>query len=122
MILRKITIMMFVLNASVTFLARAGSSTVYGIEMTTGFGNVASTVEKSAKNFEGGGLGIVDAVAGLTVAATEIITGLLGIVFAAPGMFENLGVPGFIVGFVFAPLYVAVAIDILALFRGDSGI
>jgi hypothetical protein len=122
MILRKVTIMMFTLNASITFLAAAGSGEVWGVEMESGIGSTANKVENAAQNVGSGPLGVVDAVAGLTIAALDIVTGLLDIIFAAPTMFANLGVPGFIVAFVFAPLYIVVALDMVALLRGDSGI
>lgn len=122
MILRKITIMMFVLNASVNFLAAAGSGEVWGVEMQTGVGETAQAVDQAARDIGSGPLGVVDAVAGLTIAAVNIAVSLLEMVFAAPTMFLNLGVPGYIVTFLFAPLYVVVAIDLLAIFRGDSGI
>jgi len=58
----------------------------------------------------------------MAIAAISLVVDLLAIAFAGPVLFSNLGVPDFIVTFLFAPLYLVVAIDIVAILRGDSGI
>jgi hypothetical protein len=114
--------MMMMANAAAAFLAAAGSGTVWGIETETGLASTAEAVDSSAQSIGSGPVGLVDAVAGVTIAAITALNEILSIAFAAPTLFTNLGVPGFITGFVFAPLYVMVAIDIIAILRGDSGI
>lgn len=122
MIVRKVTIMTMALNAAVTFLAAAGSEAVWGIEYETGIGDTVTSVTESAKTITSGPSGFFDAVTGMTLAALNLLVDLLQLPFAAPTMLLNMGVPQFIVVFVFAPLYVVVAIDIIAILRGDSGI
>lgn len=122
MIIRKITVMLVMLNAAAAFLIAAGSGSVYGIEMETGISSTVESVESAAESVGSGPVGLIDALGGATVAAVSGIDSLITMAFAAPTLFSNLGVPGFIVAFVFAPLYVVVALDMIAVLRGDSGI
>ena len=122
MIFRKITIIMFVTNAAVNFLNAAGLREVWGVQPQTGIGEEASRAQQAAESVGSGPLGLIDALGGATVAAIDAMTSLFAIIFAAPTLLANLGVPTFIVTFIFAPLYIVVAIDVIAILRGDSGI
>lgn len=122
MIVRKITIMMIALNASVAFIAAAGGDAVWGVEMATGIGDTVSEVQSAAESIGSGPVGLIEAVTGMGIAALTLIVDLVEIAFAGPILFQNLGVPEFVTAFVFAPLYIVVAIDMVAILRGDSGI
>ena len=122
MIIRKITIMMLALNAAVAFLGAAGAAEALGVQQETGLSDTVAQVQESAEEIGSGPVGLIEAVTGMAIAAITLVTDLLEIAFAAPVLFGNLGVPDFIVSFLFAPLYLVVAIDIVAILRGDSGI
>lgn len=122
MILRQITVMMLVANAAAAFLRNAGSGEVWGIEQETAIGGIVSDVNSAAESLGSGPVGLVDAIGGATVAAVSAVADILDVIFAFPLLAHSLGVPGFIVTFVAAPLYVVVAIDVIAILRGDSGI
>lgn len=122
MIVRKISLIMFALNASVSFLAAAGSEAVWGIKMETGIGDTIEAVNQATQSVGSGPVGLIEAAAGAVIAAMTLLSNILVIVFAAPTLFLNLGIPSFIVTFIFAPLYLVVGYDIIAIFRGDSGI
>jgi hypothetical protein len=122
MIIRKVTIMMLALNASIAFLGAAGAGTVWGIDMETGISDTVEQVQESAEEIGSGPVGLIEAVTGMGIAAISLVVNLVEIAFAGPRLFNNLGVPGFITTFVWSPLYLVVAIDIVAIFRGDSGI
>jgi hypothetical protein len=122
MIIRKVTIMMLALNAAVAFLGAAGAAEAYGIQQETGISDTVDQVQSSAETIGSGPVGLIEAVTGMAIAAISLVVDLLAIAFAGPVLFSNLGVPDFIVTFLFAPLYLVVAIDIVAILRGDSGI
>lgn len=122
MIIRRISIMLFAANAAAAFLAEAGSGRVWGIEQETGINYLAEDVEAAAQSIGSGPLGLIDALGGVAVAAISLVTDLTEIIFAAPILLNSLGTPSWIVTFVFAPLYIVVAFDIIAIMRGDSGI
>jgi len=122
MIIRKVTIAMVALNAAIAFLAAAGAASAWGVQMQTGIGDTVEQVNDAAEEIGSGPVGLIEAVSGLGIAAITLIVDLVEIAFAGPRLLENMGTPSFITGFVFAPLYVVVAIDIVAILRGDSGI
>lgn len=122
MIARKVTIITLALNGAVNFLAAAGSAEVWGISYELGVGETIESAQQAAQEVGSGPSGFFDAAVGMTIAAISLFADLLQIPFAAPTMLLNVGVPAFIVTFLFVPLYVVVAIDIIAILRGDSGI
>jgi hypothetical protein len=122
MIVRKVTIMTLALNAAVAFLASAGAADAWGVNMNTGLSDTVSQVQNSAQSISSGPVGLIEAATGMAVAAISLITDLLEIAFAAPTLLNNIGAPPFITAFFFAPLYIVVAIDMVAILRGDSGI
>jgi len=118
MIIRKVTIMMLVLHASLLFLAAAGAGEVYGVEMQSGVSQAIAAANDAAAEIGSGPVGIIEAVAGVTLAAVQLISSVAQIAFAGPQLFNNLGVPAFITTFFWAPLYVMVAIDFVSIMRG----
>lgn len=122
MIIRKVTIAMIALNAAIAFLAAAGAASAWGVQMQTGIGDTVEQVNDAAEEIGSGPVGLIEAVSGMGIAAITLIVDLVEIAFAGPRLLQNMGVPSFITTFIFAPLYVVVAIDIVAILRGDSGI
>jgi len=122
MIIRKITIMMIALNASIAFLGAAGAGAVWGINMETGIGDTVDQVQNSAEKIGSGPVGLIEAVTGMAIAAISLVVDLVEIAFAGPRLFQNLGVPKWITSFIFGPLYLVVALDMVAILRGDSRI
>lgn len=118
MIIRKITIIMFMANAAANFLKAAGAQEVWGVTAEPGVGQEVQRANESAAEIGSGPVGLIDALGGATVAAVDALAGLFSIIFAAPTLLLNVGVPTFIVTFVFAPLYLIVAIDVIAILRG----
>jgi len=123
MIIRKVTIAFICLNAALVFLSAAGAAEAWGVDMNGG--GISDTVEQvnsAAEEIGSGPVGLVESVAGMGIAAVTLIVDLVEMAFAGPRLLDNMGVPDFVVAFIFAPLYVVVAIDIVAILRGDSGI
>jgi len=113
---------MVVLNAAIAFLGAAGAAQAWGVQQETGISDTVSQVQSAAEDIGSGPVGPIEAVSGMGIAAISLIVNLTEIAFAGPRLFNNLGVPEFVTGFIFAPLYIVVAIDIVAILRGDSGI
>jgi hypothetical protein len=118
MIIRKVTIMMVVLHASLLFLAAAGAGEVFGVSMQSGVGEAVASANNAAEDIGSGPVGVVEAVAGVTIAALQLVASVLQVAFAGPQLFRNLGVPGFITAFFWFPLYIVVAIDFVSIMRG----
>ena len=119
MILRKITIIMMVANAAGAFLIAAGAPAVWGMSPETGIEGTTDAVNESASEIttERGGSGdLFGIVSGAISTARQIAQ----LPFAAPLLLLNLGVPEFIVSFIFAPLYVVVSLDMISLMRGGT--
>jgi len=122
MIIRRSLVILLMLNAAAVFLVAAGSGSVWGIELQTGMGAIVEEVNSAAQNITSGPVGLIQAVGGLAIAAVSLVVSLLTLVFAAPLLFQNLGVPTFITTFLFAPLYIVVALDLVTIIRGGSEI
>lgn len=116
-IIRTITIFVVLSNAAAGFLIAAGAPQVYGIEPEPGVDQEVERANESASSIEDN-LGIVESLVGLTITVVNTITDIFSALFAAPTLLLNLGVPRFIVTFVFAPLYIAAGIDVLGIIKG----
>ena len=118
MVIRTLTIILVMSNASAGFLLTAGVADVWGISPETGIGSEVARGQESAEAVGSGPVGLIDAMGGATIAAVDAITGTFSIMFAAPTLLLNMGIPAFIVTFAFAPLYIAAAFDIASILRG----
>ena len=119
--------------AATAFLSEAGAAAAWGVDMTLE-GPISDSLASVEETLVGdpedpdssgvleAGVGGLDLVAGLAALAFSGLTYIVMIIeipLALPVLFLNLGVPSFIVWFVFAPLYVVVMLDIAALLMGD---
>lgn len=117
MIIRTLTILIIMANAATGFLVAAGVVDVYGIEPESGVDQEVNETNENAKEIEDD-QSVIESVVGTAITAVNSLQNLLAVPFAAPILALNLGVPSFIVSFVFAPLYIAAAIDVLSVIRG----
>lgn len=117
MIIRRLTILLVMANATAFFLISGGVAAVYGISPHTGVDDEVERANESASQIEDE-QSVVESVVGTAITAVDSLTGLLSAPFAAPTLALNLGVPGFIVAFVFSPLYIAAGIDLISVIRG----
>lgn len=122
MLIRRITIITVALHAALILLAAIGSGEIWGVEMMPGIGETVAEVNEAAKSITSGPSSAFDAVVGLALAALSLVADLLTLPFALWGLLGNLGVPPEITAFVLGPMYIAVAFDLVAIMRGDSGI
>lgn len=118
MMIRSLTIILVMSNAAANFLYRAGVAQVWGMTPETGIGREVSRGEAAAEAIGSGPLDLIDAIGGATLASVDAITGFFSIIFAAPSLLLNMGVPEFIVLFAMAPLYIAAAFDLISVLRG----
>lgn len=117
MIIRRITILLVCANLTAGFLTAAGAPAVLGIEPHTGIDDDVQHANESASSISDN-LGIISSIVGLTITVVDTLVEIARLPFAAPTLALNLGVPQFIVAFVFGPLYIAVGIDLLSVARG----
>ncbi|QSG02531.1 hypothetical protein [Natranaeroarchaeum sulfidigenes] len=118
MMIRSLTIILVMSNAAANFLYSAGVAQVWGMGPETGIDREVSRGQDAAEAIGSGPLGLIDAIGGATLAAVDALTGFFSIIFAAPTLVLNMGVPEFIVIFAFAPLYIAAAFDLISVLRG----
>lgn len=117
MILRKITMLVVMANATAFFLMAGGAVQVYGINPQTGVDQEVNETEQNAKQIQDD-QSVLESVVGAMQTAVNGVTELLAAPFAAPTLMLNLGVPQFITAFIWAPLYIAASIDVLGIIRG----
>ena len=111
-----IAVFLILLNASSGFIMASGIAGDWGVQPSIGGDNAVENVEEktSELNPRAGG----ETLLGLYSAVTRTFKSLVGIVFAGPMMFNNLGVPEFITTFVFAPMYLIVGADTIYVLSG----
>lgn len=117
MIIRKLTMLVVIANAAAFMLAAGGAVEVYGINPQTGVDEQVEETNKSAQQIQDN-QSVLESVVGTVQTAMNAFTKLLAAPFAAPTLMLNLGVPGFITAFIWAPLYIAVSIDFIGIIRG----
>jgi hypothetical protein len=112
-----IVIFLLLLNASAGLLTASGVAADWGIQPDPGGDQQASAVNSEAQGLSPG-KGGTETLFGLFITAANTFKGIFGFIFAGPLMLINLGLPSWLVTFVFAPQYVLVAVDLLYLFTG----
>jgi hypothetical protein len=111
-----IAVALILLNAGAGFLIASGVAEDWGVQPDPGGDERITDIEQESQDLETAGgtetlIGLYNAVAGS-------FSTLISIVFAAPTMLTNIGVPGFITAFLFAPLYLLVAADTIYVLSG----
>lgn len=87
-----------------------------GVEPDVGGGEEIGQVTNESQNVESDVGGVSGTWIGNVVAGARRVASMFSVVYAGPTMLNNLGVPGWLVTFVFAPMYIVVALDVLSVF------
>lgn len=112
-------IMLFLicLNATATAWAASGVADDWGVEPAVGGDNFINNIKQETVEF-GAGFGQASFMVGLFVNMALLFLSIAEFVFAAPIMFQNLGVPGWITTWAFAPMYLIVLLDGIYMYVG----
>jgi hypothetical protein len=117
-----VLVILVLVNASANFMVGAGIAADLGVNPSIGV-NVQDDVQRQVGE-NGGNLdpssSVVQSAIGLGFAAFNFAIGLFELIFRGPLMFSSLGVPGPLVGLIFAPMYVMVGIDAFGVFAGGG--
>lgn len=111
---------LFFMNGAAVMMEDSGLNDAMGVNPNPGGGDEIQSANQSAQNISATG-GIGQTLFGALSAAADTVNTILGLVFAGPTMFGNLGVPAFITAFVFGPAYLIVGIAILDVITGRFG-
>jgi len=112
-----IAVILFLLNASAGLMVASGFAEDVGVELDPGAGDELDAVNESSQNVSTGS-SIGQTLFGTIAEVAKTAQSIFSIIFIAPIMFQNLGVPSFITAFVFAPMYIYVSVDILNVLTG----
>jgi len=107
-------IFLIFLNAAAGVFVASGVAADWGVSPTPGGDDALNDAKDSASSIQGDG-GFAQTLFGAFAGAANAFETIFGVVFAGPLMISNLGVPAWLVGFVFAPTYLIVPIDLVYL-------
>lgn len=110
----RVLIFLVFLNAGATAFSASGVAADWGIEPDPGGDASIESANQTASGFEPSG-GFGETLFGLYASITGTFQDVIGVATAGPSMIGNLGVPGWVTTFVFAPLYLLVAFDLVYL-------
>jgi hypothetical protein len=117
-----VLVILILVNAGANFMAVSGLAADLGVQPTAGQ-DVQAQVEQrigpEASNLDPRS-GVVESAIGLGFAIFSFLSDLFTFLFAGPLMFRQLGVPGPLVGLIFAPLYAMVGLDLFQAFAGRN--
>jgi hypothetical protein len=108
----RVVVFLLFLNAAAGAFVASGAAGDWGISPTPGGDEVIEQANESATSIQGDG-GFAQTLFGAFAGAANAFESIFAVVFAGPLMLSNLGVPGWLVGFVFAPAYLLVGIDLV---------
>lgn len=113
-----IVIFLVLMNSTAGFLAASGVAADLGISPQPGGGQQVDNVNSELENVNpGGGAGAT--LFGLFTSAATILKDVFVMVtVGGPLMLANLGVPAFVIGLVFAPMYIIVGADLIYVYTG----
>ncbi|WP_254544087.1 hypothetical protein [Halomarina pelagica] len=114
-----IVIFLVLLNASATLLSGTGIAPALGVSPTVGGDEQIEQSEQNLQSVSTDRSALDNFIAGI-ISAASVLVGVFSIVIAGPLMLSNLGVPGALVAFIFAPLYFIVGLDLLQVLSGRS--
>lgn len=113
----RVVIFLLFLNAGAVAIGQAGVAADMGISPVVGGDDAINQANQSASDISAGG-GFAGTLFGLFTSAAGTMIDVFAVAFAGPTMLSNLGVPGWMVGFVFTPLYLLVGIDVIYVLTG----
>lgn len=108
----RIVIFLLFLNAAAGAFVASGTAADWGISPTPGGDEALQTANETATSIQGSG-GFGETLFGAFAGAANTFSAIFSVVFAGPLMIANLGVPAWLTGFVFAPAYILVGIDLV---------
>ena len=116
--MRSVNILMFLvfLNAAAALLGASGVAADIGVQPDVGGGDAIQKANQSAQSLDSSSEGVQTTFIGNAISAAKTAASSFSVVYAGPSMIANLGVPGWMVAFIFAPMYFVVALDIMSIF------
>lgn len=115
----QIVIGLMLLTAASNAIMFSGVGAALDIQPSTGAEGQVAETQEDASQIEPS-QGNTDTLFSLYTSVTSTMNQVFQIVFAAPLMFINLGVPTWLTGFIFTPLVVIVAVDVANMVFGGS--
>lgn len=112
-----LVIFLILLNAAAGFLVASGWTEDVGVTPEPGGDEHVENTTNASQNVKPSG-GLLGTLFALFNSVTKSFQAMIGIVFAGPLLLANLGIPNWVLGFFFAPLYFIVALDIIYLLVG----
>lgn len=112
----KIVVFYLFLTSGANLLAAAGITKAMGVEAPVGVSGTRGEVEQASKQLAGADTG--DSLFGLVTGVADTFGTITKAAFALPDLLGAIGIPGPLVGFLFAPLVVVVAYDAAHLLTG----
>jgi hypothetical protein len=109
-----VLVFLLFLNAAAAVLVSSGVAADWGVQPNPGGDEELSSANQTAASFEPSG-GAFQTLFSMYTSVTDTFSNVIGVATAGPRMFANLGVPGWLTTFLFAPLYILVAIDLVYL-------
>lgn len=113
----RLVVFLFFLNAAAGLLVASGWAGDAGIQPQPGGDTAIEQANSSAAAVQASG-GLGQTLYGLFISVSGTFRSIIGAVTAGPVMLANLGVPGWLVGFVFAPMYLFIGIDMMFMLTG----
>lgn len=114
----KITVFLVLLNASAGLVTGMGVADEMGVSPNPGGGDQVEAANSTASNVSAQQSSQGQTLFGVFTSLGNIFNTVFGLVFAGPTMLANIGIPGPIVTFLFAPAYIIVAADIAYILSG----
>lgn len=113
----QIVIFLVLLTAASNAIMASGVGAALGVAPSTGAQDQIDQVQQDAETIEPT-QGNTETLFSLYNSVTSVFSDLYGVIFAAPLMLINIGLPGWFVTFLFAPAVVIVATDVAHLLTG----
>jgi hypothetical protein len=120
---RTVSILVFLifLNGTAGLLTAAGVTDALGVEPAIQDDGALDRAEQSAEKIEPQqDEGALQSFVSVTTGIIEQVQALITAPVAAPLMLNSLGVPSVITGFVFAPMYLIVTVDLIYYITGKG--
>lgn len=113
----QIVIFLVLMTAASNAIMASGVGAALGVAPTTGAQSEIDQVQSDADEIEPA-QGSSDTLFSLYNSVTGVFASIYGVIFAAPLMLVNVGMPTWLVTFIFAPAVVIVAADVAHLLTG----
>jgi len=112
----RIAVFLLLLNASAAAVGQSGVADDWGVDPNPGMDEAIEDLEQAMDNIDPSNLG--ETLFGLYTSITSSVKIVFNFVFYGPVMFNNLGVPAWATGVIFAPQYLFVGTDIAYVLSG----